>query len=29
MKSCEKIDVCVIEDIVEDVYDIVFWYLKE
>ena len=29
MKSCEKTDVCAIEDIVEDVYDTAPWHLKE
>ncbi|WP_334037214.1 thiamine pyrophosphate-dependent dehydrogenase E1 component subunit alpha [Alteromonas macleodii] len=29
MKSCEKTDVCSIEDIVEDVYDTAPWHLKE
>ncbi|MFD3396650.1 thiamine pyrophosphate-dependent dehydrogenase E1 component subunit alpha [Alteromonas macleodii] len=29
MKSCEKADVCAIEDIVEDVYDTAPWHLKE
>ncbi|MCZ8529296.1 thiamine pyrophosphate-dependent dehydrogenase E1 component subunit alpha [Alteromonas sp. PRIM-21] len=29
MKSCEKTDVCAIDDIVEDVYDTAPWHLKE
>lgn len=29
LKSCEKTDVCAIEDIVEDVYDTPPWHLKE
>lgn len=29
MKWCEIIEICFIDDIVSDVYDLVFWYFDE